>query len=176
VLLELLAASGIGRLSCDRPEAVPARLRTGRAAADGGPADVVVLVDEHTARPVVADGLLADGVVHLSVVLRDTDALVGPLVVPGRSACLRCVDRWRTDADPGWPVTREALSRGPRRPVDAATVHAVTGLAALQVLSHLDGAEPAALGASLELLLPEGRVRRRGWGPHPDCGCVNLPA
>jgi bacteriocin biosynthesis cyclodehydratase domain-containing protein len=175
VLLEVLAAAGVGRLVCDRPEAVPARVRRTGNPADSGPADVAVLLDEHTARPVAADGLLADGVVHLSVVVRDTDALIGPLVLPGRSACLRCVDRWRTDADPCWPATRDGLSHGPRRPVDAATAHTVAGLAALQVLSHLDGVPATTVGASLELLLPEGRVRARGWAPHPDCGCVDLP-
>ena len=175
VLLEVLAAAGVGRLVCDRPEAVPPRVRRTGNPADSGPTDVVVLVDEHAARPVVADGLLADGVVHLSVVLRDTDALIGPLVLPGRSACLRCVDRRRTDADPWWPLTRDGLCRGPRRPADAATAHAVAGLAALQVLSHLDGVPATAVGACLELLLPEGRVRARGWAPHPGCGCVDLP-
>lgn len=174
-LLDLLADAGVGRLLCDRPQAVPGRARPAGRPDDHGPADVVVLLDEHTARPVLADGLLADGVAHLSVVLRDTDALIGPLVVPGRSACLRCLERWRTDVDPLWPATQEALSRSPSRPADAASTRALAGLAALQVLSHLDGARPAALGATLELLLPEGRVRQRGWSPHPACGCVDLP-
>ncbi|ABS02671.1 hypothetical protein [Kineococcus radiotolerans] len=175
VLLQLLADAGVGRLLCERPQAVPAGTRTAGRPGDPGAADVVVLLDEHSARPVLADGLVADGVAHLSVVLRDTDALVGPMVLPGRSACLRCVDRWRTDADPVWPAVRDALSRTAPRPTDAATAATVAGVAALQVLSHLDGALPAALGCTLELLLPEGRVRRRGWGPHPGCGCVELP-
>ncbi|WP_432564268.1 hypothetical protein [Kineococcus sp. SYSU DK003] len=167
VLLHTLAGAGVGRLLCDRPGPLVSRA--------GGPADVLVLVDDHVARPVLADGVQADGVPHLSVVLRDTDAVVGPFVVPGRSACLRCLDRAHSDADPGWPHLRDALTGAGRRPVDAATAHAVAGIAALQVLTHLDGGRPATVGTTLELLLPEGRMRHRWWLPHPDCGCVELP-
>ncbi|MEZ0164704.1 hypothetical protein AB2L27_07985 [Kineococcus sp. LSe6-4] len=166
-LVPLLAAAGVGRLVCDRP--LPGTTPSQR------PADLLVLVAEHAADPVVLDGVQADGVPHLSVVLRDTDALVGPLVLPGRSACLRCLDRWRTDADPLWPDVRTALVDGPRRPTDAATAGVLAGLVALQVLAHLDGGRATAVGATLELLLPEGRVRYRWWRPHPACGCVDLP-
>jgi hypothetical protein len=60
----------------------------------------------------------------------------------------------------------------------------VAGLAALQVLAVLDAADPAnrwiAGGAwadlptrngTVELCLPDWRLRRRGWSPHPHCGC-----
>ncbi|PRY15117.1 TOMM precursor leader peptide-binding protein [Kineococcus rhizosphaerae] len=166
-LLAVLADAGVGRLLCDRdvPGTSPSRR----------PADLLVLVHDHVAHPVQADGAQADGVAHLSVVLRDTDAVVGPLVLPGRSACLRCLDRWRTDDDPQWPAVRDAFSRSAGRPADAATARAVAGLAALQVLTFLDGARPSTVGASLELLLPEGRVRQRWWRPHPACGCLDLP-
>ncbi|WP_432544760.1 hypothetical protein [Kineococcus sp. SYSU DK002] len=167
-VVAVLADAGVGRLLCDRP--LP-----GTTTGSRQPADLLVLVHDHTADPVEADGVLADGVPHLSVVLRDTDAVVGPLVLPGRSACLRCLDRWRTDADPAWPEQRSALLRSAPRPADAATTRVVAGLAGLQVLSHLDGMVASTVGASLEVLLPEGRVRQRWWRPHPACGCVDLP-
>ena len=45
-------------------------------------------------------------------------AVVGPLVLPGRSSCLSCAHRHRTDADPGWPaVARQLARRSPRAPV-----------------------------------------------------------
>lgn len=34
---------------------------------------------------------------------------------------------------------------------------------------------PAALGATLEVLLPDGLVVRHPWPVHPECGCVRLP-
>ncbi|WP_369070079.1 TOMM precursor leader peptide-binding protein [Kineococcus terrestris] len=147
-----------------------------RSAGNAG-VDLVVLVDHHAARAEAAAGCVADGVPHLSVVLRDSDAVVGPLVLPGRTACLLCLDLHRADADPGWPAVRDQLVRAPaatrREPVAAAG--AVAGLAALQVLAHLDGARPTAVGSTLEVLLPEGLVQQRRWSPHPQCGCGDLP-
>lgn len=166
-LVPLLVASGVGRLLCDRP-------LTGTTPSER-PADLLVLVADHAADPVACDAVQADGVPHLSVVLRDTDALVGPLVLPGRSACLRCLDRWRSDDDPCWAAVRTALVAAAARPADAAAAQVLAGLAALQVLAHLDGGRAATVGATLEVLLPEGRVRYRWWRPHPACGCVDLP-
>lgn len=34
---------------------------------------------------------------------------------------------------------------------------------------------PAALGATLEVLLPDGLVMRHPWPVHPECGCIRLP-
>jgi len=149
-----------------------------RAAAPGrtGPTDLVVLVDHHAARSAATQGLLAEDVAHLSVVLRDTDALVGPLVLPGVTACLRCLDLHRTDADPGWPLALDQLSApGAGGYEETATATLLAGLVALQVLAHLDGLVPPARGATLEVLLPEGVVQVRRWVPHPECGCVDLP-
>ncbi|NAZ83325.1 TOMM precursor leader peptide-binding protein [Kineococcus sp. R8] len=162
--------------------AVPAPGRRAGAARSGtdaaGPgADLVVLVDHHAARSAAAQRLLAEDVPHLSVVVRDTDALVGPLVVPGRTACLRCLDLHRTDADPGWPLALDQLSGtgAGTRQEETATATLLAGLVALQVLAHLDGLTPPARGATLEVLLPEGVVQVRRWVPHPECGCVDLP-
>jgi len=142
-----------------------------------GPTDLVVLVDHHAARSAATQGLLAEDVPHLSVVLRDTDALVGPLVVPGLTACLRCLDLHRTDADPGWPLALDQLSAPGSGGgyEETATATLLAGLVALQVLAHLDGLVPPARGATLEVLLPEGVVQVRRWVPHPECGCVDLP-
>uniref|UniRef100_UPI003D7E9E0A ThiF family adenylyltransferase n=1 Tax=Kineococcus sp. SYSU DK004 TaxID=3383125 RepID=UPI003D7E9E0A len=136
-----------------------------RSAGSAG-VDLVVLVDHHAARAEAAAGCVADGVAHLSVVLRDSDAVVGPLVLPGRTACLLCLDLHRADADPGWPAVRDQLVRAPaatrREPVAAAG--AVAGLAALQVLAHLDGARPTAVGSTLEVGGGGGGGGARGGG------------
>lgn len=138
--------------------------------------ELVVLVDEHAARAGVADGLIAENIPHLSVVLRDTDALVGPLVYPGLTPCLRCLDLYRTDDDPGWPLVLDQFTRLlPSIRADAPTATTVAGLVALQVLTHLDGGQPTSLGATMELLVPEGTVQVRRWNVHPQCGCVELP-
>ncbi|HMA47001.1 MAG TPA: hypothetical protein VKP11_07365 [Frankiaceae bacterium] len=58
-------------------------------------------------------------------------------------------------------------------------------MAALQALALLDGAPaaspdgrgaPAATGATLELALPDWRLRRRSWPVHPACRCAAATA
>ncbi len=108
---------------------------------------------------------------HLLAEVRDTVGVVGPLVLPGRSACLRCLDHARTDRDPDWPGLAVQLAERPAVACDAVLAAAVSAQAALQVLALLDGILPATVGGSLELALPDWRWRRRTWSPHPDCDC-----
>jgi hypothetical protein len=113
---------------------------------------------------------------HLALAVRGDLAVVGPLVVPGRTACLHCLYLHRCDRDPRWPVLAAQLTTGPEEGHCSAAVAAVAaGVAALQVLGHLDGGEPEALSATLELGSPGRLVRRRTWPPHPRCGCLRSP-
>ena len=46
----------------------------------------------------------------------------------------------------------------------------------MQVLAMVDATtEPAALGGTLEMALPDWRWRRRSWPLHRDCGCGAAP-
>jgi hypothetical protein len=48
----------------------------------------------------------------------------------------------------------------------------VAATATVQVTSHLDGDAPATIEGSLEVTLPDWRVRRRSWHRHPECPCT----
>ena len=48
----------------------------------------------------------------------------------------------------------------------------VAATATMQVLSHLDGDQPATIEGSLEVTLPDWKLRRRSWHRHPECPCV----
>jgi hypothetical protein len=116
---------------------------------------------------------------HLAVAVRETTGVVGPLVVPGTSACLRCLDLARTERDPAWPALVAQLAQRRSSSADACDVVLATvtaGYAAMQVLAFLDrkvsgGPQPATFGGTLELASPDWRFRRRSWQPHPACGC-----
>jgi len=149
--------------------------------ADGDPPpDLVVLVERAAADPTRGDRLLAADLPHLSVVVRETSVVIGPLVVPGRSACLRCLDLHRTERDPQWPlVLAQLLAPADRRVPheETALAQVAAGVTALQVLGHLDGhGAPACVGATLEVELPDGLACRRPWPAHPSCGCCWPPA
>jgi bacteriocin biosynthesis cyclodehydratase domain-containing protein len=145
----------------------------------------VVLVEPLVADSVAAGPLLSTDTPHLSVLTREGGVVVGPLVVPGQGPCLRCLDLHRRDRDPQWPsLVVQLLAGRPGNggldglpgaarsdPIDTATTTLAAGLAALQVLSQLDGERPAAVGCTLEIEPPDGLVARRPWPVHPHCGC-----
>ena len=135
--------------------------------------DLAVLAPAGALDDRTAAALLAGAVPHLLVQVRDTVGTVGPLVLPGRTACLRCLDLTRTDRDPGWPVLAVQLATDAAAPApcDAVLAAAVAAQAAAQALALLDGRLPAAAGGTLELALPDWRWRRRTWPVHPACSC-----
>lgn len=151
-----------------------------RAVPPCGPPGLVVLVRDDVVDVREADDLVRRDQPHLAVVCGADRVTVGPLVVPGEGACLRCLDLHRTDRDPSWPrVAAQLLAHqrtGAPRGETASGVMAA-GLAAVQVLAHLDGRVPAsARGRTLDVLLPDGAVERRRWSAHASCGCSRLPS
>lgn len=197
-----LAAAGVGRLDLadDSPVSrhdvgaaglVPADVGSPRSGAvaralhdvapgvqtprGGGPADLVVLVESHVADPMRHRPLVTAGTAHLSVVVREASVLVGPLVRPGRTPCLRCLDCSRTEADPAWPALAAQLAVRPPDPEETLLAAVAAPLAAAQVLAFLDGRPAVVEGATLEVALPDALPRRAVVAPHPACGCLGLP-
>jgi len=142
------------------------------------PPDLVVLVESDVADPVRGPALVTAGTAHLSVVVREADTLVGPLVVPGTGPCLRCLDLHRTDADPAWPVLLSQLRarRDPDGGEPAVTACVASGLATAAVLGHLDGMPTHPAGTVFEIAVPAAVPHRRAWAVHPECGCTALPS
>lgn len=107
-------AAAVGVLAAVAPATTAVATAAGVAPGEesGGPsagADLVVVVSDDVVAPSLGALLLNRATPHLSVVLREADTVVGPLVAPGTGPCLRCLDLHRTDADPAWPVVADAL-------------------------------------------------------------------
>jgi hypothetical protein len=196
----LLAAAGVGRVACTDPEpAEPADLApAGLIRADlgeprgegavraikravpeaktgdfGAVPDLAILASPFTS-PDLADALMRDGVPHLAVRAGEAIGVVGPLVTPGRSACLRCVDLRRADGDPAWPkILAQAICARPRPQACDIVLAAMTAtLAAAQALAFIDQVvAPVAVNGTLEVVLPDWQWRRRTWPPHAACSC-----
>ncbi len=140
--------------------------------------DLVVLSDFLVADPRVVREVHAAGVAHLPVRVRDGVGLVGPLVIPGVTSCLRCADLHRTDRDAAWPAIAAQL-RNTVGCADRATVLATAALALNQVdrviravRNSVDPREtPSALDTTLEFDVNTGSVVTRRWSRHPQCSC-----
>ncbi|WP_216214493.1 TOMM precursor leader peptide-binding protein [Amycolatopsis aidingensis] len=138
--------------------------------------DLVLLTDAVVPAPEVVRELVADGLPHLPVRVREGTGIIGPLVYPGRSSCLRCADLHRTARDPSWPRVASQLA-GRTQPAELSTVHATAALACTQVLRALRHTDepPPVWNATLEIDADAGTVAHRCWLPHPDCWCGAKP-
>jgi hypothetical protein len=122
--------------------------------------------------------LLADlaerGVPQLYVEVCEDRAVLGPLVLPGRTPCLRCRDLARAEQDPLWPRALAALAAdaATARPACDTTLAALAAAhAVLHALAFLDGQLPPSAGAVWQFPLPYALPERTPLGAHPDCGC-----
>lgn len=150
-----------------------------RVVAPGAHADVALVGGRGEVDRDRLDPLLRTGTSHLVLRLVDGGALIGPFVVPGLTACLRCIDAHRAVADPDHvPVTSRyvrATSR-PRAdggddvadPVLDALAHA---WAARDVVAHLEGRRPATWSRTVHLDPDPAQRREEDWSRHPECGC-----
>jgi bacteriocin biosynthesis cyclodehydratase domain-containing protein len=198
-----LAASGVGHVACTDPEPTePADLApaglieadlgsprqdgaaraVGRAAPDvrtrddGAVPDLIILT--RPTLPDVTDGLVRDRVPHLALWAAEAIGVIGPLVRPGHSACLRCVYLRKADADPQWPKIAAQVTFARTQPQACDTVLAAMAatLACAQALALIDRAGspadlPVTVNGTLEVVLPDWQWRRRTWPPHPACTC-----
>jgi bacteriocin biosynthesis cyclodehydratase domain-containing protein len=200
----LLAASGVGRVVCvdpapasfedlspgglvesdlGSPRAEAAARAIRRAAPEtrnrdpGLMPDLAVLTAGYS--PELPLALVREGVRHIAVRAAEAIGVVGPLVVPGRSACLHCVELRKAEGDVAWPkILAQSLCAEPARTACDSTLAAMTvALGAAQALALVDGAvfadggAPAAVNGTLEVVLPGWQWRRRTWLPHPACPC-----
>ncbi len=132
----------------------------------------VVVACPATAEPdrVLTRDLTAAGLPHLVARAEPERAVVGPFVVPGRSACVACTDLVRREFDPDWPHLLAQLCRSIHVPGPLQTAWAAA-LASTQVAAWHASGEPEAAGATLELDAHTGALGARRWPRHPDCGC-----
>ena len=138
---------------------------------DGVVVDLTVVVtDTVEVDRLITDQLFQLDAAHLLVRSHRRGVCVGPLVVPGRTSCLRCADLARRDADPHWPVVLPQLVRLVQPPPPPLVSWAVS-VAAVQALAYLAGATPETAGATLEITSTDLRMRWRTWPVHAGCGC-----
>lgn len=169
-----VAITGVGAVA----DAVTAAMAAAGLAVGGDEhATIAVLADAtHPDVPRCFDHDLQDRP-HVHVGVLGDRAVVGPLVVPGHTSCLRCAHLHRRDADAAWPLLAvqwaHAVSSMPCPPVDPILVQLAAVQASLLVRRWVDSptTPDAWSGFALELRLPDGSAQRLDRPTHPLCGC-----
>ncbi|KOU20782.1 MULTISPECIES: ThiF family adenylyltransferase [unclassified Streptomyces] len=181
-----LGAASVGRM---RAEAAAGTVRSAapgpgpRAGEEEGPEPGLALVvvaprdglQAWAPDPDTAADWVASGIPHLYAGVLEGTGLVGPLVLPGMTACAGCMERDRVDRDAAWPRMlvqwRSSHRRRGSASCDLGLSTAVAGLAAAQALAFLDGGLPASTGSRWEAALPTLHWESAPVRPHPDCPC-----
>jgi bacteriocin biosynthesis cyclodehydratase domain-containing protein len=125
------------------------------------------------------DGWVRSQVPHLVLRFCEGHVLIGPFVLPGETACLRCVDAHHTDADAAWPLlvaqhaaaSARGRADGLPEPLDPVLATLAAAWAVREVLSHLEGVPPAVSSGTLRLDPRATSLSSQVWMRHPCCGC-----
>jgi hypothetical protein len=142
--------------------------------------DLVVLAGYPEPDRHLADACARDNVAHVVLSLHARSAMLGPVVLPGRTACLRCADETRADTDPAWAALVPHLEQPLHRPVVAfaagspALVATLVAATAATVLAMLDDLPPAYGGGLVRWAAACGPPSIAPLAPHPRCGCIQL--
>lgn len=110
---------------------------------------------------------LRDDLPHLPIGFERDAAVVGPLVVPGRTPCLSCRDAHERDRDGAWPRLHAQLV-GTAAPVSAARIARAASLAA-RILRT-----PTPSAGLMVRVSPDGRHAWRSVRHHAECPCREL--
>lgn len=163
------------RLDCDDMCADDARALLASAglavARADRPFDLVLVVRHRWAPREQVDPWVQRSVPHLWVG-HDADGVdVGPFVVPGLTACLRCVDAHEVDVDPGHPtqLTWQASTVDDRP--DPLLLRLALTWAIRDLVAYVEGDEPSTWSASVRLDAALA-APRTPWTRHPRCGCA----
>ncbi|HEY9251838.1 MAG TPA: hypothetical protein VIP06_04185 [Nocardioides sp.] len=160
------------RMGFDGPPVLlsAARALIGPAPATPSIPDIVVLLSEGPLDRERADEMVREGRAHLVVESGPDTWTVGPLVVPGVTACLRCVDATLAEEDERRAVVVSQLV-GNEVPSDALLQSLALSWAVRDARTYLAGRTPASWSASV-VLTRDDTPTVRPWLRHPYCGCA----
>ncbi|MEV6156150.1 thiamine biosynthesis protein ThiF [Nonomuraea sp. NPDC052129] len=135
--------------------------------------DLVILAPVTPLDGVLVNDLTVLSIPHLLVSVFEGHGSVGPLVLPGETACLHCLDLARRDADPAWPIVTARLGGYPPGEIacDATLATLVAAAATGHALAYIDGRDPVVTNGTLDVM-PDWQWKTRSWTQHPQCRCM----
>ncbi len=136
--------------------------------------DLAIVVAHFVVDPADRARWLSLDVPHLPVLLGDRSARLGPLIEPGQSACLQCLELHRRDDDAAWPAMAAQLW-GRAAAVDTPLFAGELVCQVMRLVERrLDTGAPRNVN-SVTVDAASGLRTTTAWQMHPECGCATPP-
>ena len=166
-----VAVEGLGL-----PEAADRARALLESSGTGTGRDVVLLISSTDPDRSLVDDWVREDLPHVFLTATEGVLRVGPFVVPGRTACLRCIDAHHTEHDPRRALVLQQYAEAPCRrdglpePVPADLLDVAVGYVVRDLVNWVDGHRPATWSTTVRI---DGRLElaRTPWPRHPGCGC-----
>jgi hypothetical protein len=137
--------------------------------------DAAVLISQQVIEPRRYLNWQNRHVPHVAITFALDEILVSPMIMPGNSPCLLCLELNRSKVDESWPALSVQLARSDLRFDDVSSRMFANGLAIRQVLSVLDRnfVEPnlPAFTRGYRFDFSTQRVSELAWPKLPSCSC-----
>ncbi len=127
-----------------------------------------VLVSGFVSDPFEHQRWLRRDIAHLPIVFGEVSVTIGPIVVPGVTACLTCVEQQRAGANPSWPAVAAQLW-GRSAKTETAALATEAAVEAMRLLRSQRGD-----GLAMRLDVDSGEITEHVWQPSERCGCRGL--
>ena len=137
--------------------------------------DCAVLIVQQVIEPKRYSTWLNRDVPHIVVTFDAQEVSISPMILPGQTACLFCLEIQRTQQNAQWPVIASQLISSNKKFDDSASQLFAAGIVIQKILSRLDkvsGFEVASENhTGYRLNLKSGEVVEFRWPKQSGCQC-----
>jgi len=138
--------------------------------------DCAVLISHQVLEPRRYAPWVSRDVPHISVSFDADFATVSPMIIPGQTACLFCLENMRADQNSNWPVLASQLIASQKKFDDAASQLFAAGIVIQKILTRIDKVAGFDLATEnltgYSLNLKSGEITEFIWPLHPACTCA----
>lgn len=138
--------------------------------------DCAILIAQQVIEPRRYSTWMNRDVPHLAITFDAESVSISPMVIPGQTACLFCLENMRTDENSNWPAIASQLFASQKKFDDSASQLFAAGIAIQKILTLLDkvsgfeGSKENLVGFKLKL--STGEVTEFRWAKHDACHCA----
>jgi|AntRauMFilla1563_2_1112583.scaffolds.fasta_scaffold02590_4 hypothetical protein len=100
--------------------------------------DVALLISSDVVLPQSYQTWMARDVPHIAIIFDETGAEVSPLILPGTTACLACIEKYRLANQQNWGKIAPQLALMERNLSDSASLLVAVGLAVSRLVNQID--------------------------------------